>query len=84
MKKYSHNFVETYKGFTGFGWDRETDENTVICYLQMFSDDQLMKNIISRLSEEEMEEIYSLINRLMKTHLNEGEYHRLFLKENHP
>jgi len=83
MKKYSHNFVETYDGFTGFGWDRKSDENTVICYLQMFSDDDLMKKLISKLSEDELEEIYSMINRLMKTHLNEGEYHRLFLKEDH-
>jgi len=83
MKKYSHNFVETYDGFTGFGWDRKSDENTVICYLQMFSDDDLMKKLISKLSEDELEEIYSMINRLMKTHLNEGEYHRLFLKEVH-
>jgi hypothetical protein len=83
MKKYSHNFVESYDGFTGFGWDRQSDEKTVICYLQMFSDDLLMEKIIGKLSDDELEEIYSLINRLMKTHLNEGEYHRLFLKEDH-
>ncbi len=83
MTKYSHNFVETHDGFMGFGWDRKSDESTVICYLQMFSDDQLMKKIIGQLSEDELEEIYSMINRLMKTHLNESEYHRLFLKEDH-
>ena len=84
MKKYFHTFVETYDGFPGFGWDRESDQNTVICYLQMFSDDRLMKNLIGKLSEKELEEIYSLINRLLKTHLSDGEYHRLFLKEDHP
>ncbi len=84
MKKYSHNFVEKYEGFTGFGWDRESDQNTVICYLQMFSDDQLMKSIIERLSENELEEVYSLINRLLKTHLKDSEYHKLFLKDEHP
>ncbi len=83
MKKYSHNFVEEYDGFTGFGWDRQSDENTVICYLQMFSDDDLMKKLISKLSEDELDEIYSMINRLMKTHFNEGEYHKLFLKDDH-
>ncbi|MDA3895463.1 MAG: cytoplasmic protein [Desulfobacteraceae bacterium] len=83
MKKYSHNFVEEYNGFIGFGWDRQSDENTVICYLQMFSDDGLMKKLISKLSDDELEEIYSMINRLMKAHLNESEYHRLFLKEDH-
>ncbi|MBC2716246.1 MAG: cytoplasmic protein [Desulfobacteraceae bacterium] len=84
MKKYSHNFVESYDGFPGFGLDRESNENTVICYLQMFSDDMLMKNIVSRFSEEELEEVYSMINRLLKIYLNDTEYHRLFLKEEHP
>ena len=82
-KIHSHDFVETYDGFTGFGWDRKSDENTVVCYLQMFSDDRLMEKIISQLSEEELEEIYSMINRLMRSHLTEQEYHRLFLKEEH-
>ena len=84
MKKYLHNFVETYEGFIGFGWDRKSDQNTVICYLQMFSNDQLMKKIIDKFSEDDLEEIYSLINRLLKAHLNDSEYHRLFLKEEHP
>jgi len=83
MKKYSHDFVENYDGFIGFGWDRKTDEQTVICYLQMFSDDNLMKQIISKLSEDELNEVYTMINRLMKTHLKESEYHRLFLKDDH-
>ena len=84
MKKYFHEFVETYDGFPGFGWDRQTDENTLICYLQMFSDDQLLKHLVPRLGDAELEEVYSLINRLLKTHLDDGEYHRLFLKEDHP
>jgi hypothetical protein len=84
MKKYSHDFIETYDGFPAFGWDRKTDEETVICYLQMFSDDRLMKELIPRLSDDELAGIYSLINRLLKTHLKDAEYHRLFLKEDHP
>jgi hypothetical protein len=46
MKDHSHFFVENYKGFVGFGFDRETDENTVVYYLQKFSDDELMKTLI--------------------------------------
>ena len=84
MKKYSHDFIETYEGFTAFGWDRETDENTVMCYLQMFSDDDLLKHLITRFSNDELDEVYALINRLLKTHLTESQYHRLFLKEDHP
>ena len=85
MTKHSHNFVDTYQGLIGFGLDRETDENTVICYLQKFSDDDLMKQLIKRLSEEELGDIFELISRLLKKHLSESEYHHLFLKDDdHP
>jgi peptide methionine sulfoxide reductase MsrA len=81
MGHHSHNFVETYDGLVGFGADRRTDENTVIYYLQKFSDDELMKKIISQLSDDELAEIFSLINRLLKRYLSDSEYHRLFLKD---
>jgi hypothetical protein len=81
MTIHSHNFVETYDGLVGFGSDRETDENTVVYFLQKFSDDRLMKTIIKRLSDEELAEIFGLITRLLKQHLVDSEYHRIFLKE---
>jgi peptide methionine sulfoxide reductase MsrA len=81
MAIHSHNFVETYDGLIGFGADRGTDENTVVYYLQKFSDDQLMKTIIKRLSDEELVEIFNFITRLLKRHLASDEYHQIFLKE---
>jgi hypothetical protein len=81
MTTHSHNFVETYEGLVGFGADRQTDENTVVYYLQKFSDDRLMKTIIERLSDEELSEIFGLITRLLKNHLVDNEYHKFFLKE---
>ena len=81
MTIHSHNFVETYEGLVGFGADRQTDENTVVYYLQKFSDDRLMKTIIKRLSDEELTEIFGLITRLLKNHLVDNEYHKFFLKE---
>ena len=81
MTIHSHNFVETYEGLVGFGADREIDENTVVYYLQKFSDDRLMKTIIKRLSDEELTEIFSLMTRLLKAHLASTEYHQIFLKE---
>ena len=81
MKKHSHNHVENYNGLTGLGLDRETDENTIICYLQKFSDDTLMKELVKRLTDEELEEIFSLLTRLLKKHLTDSEYHTLFLKD---
>ncbi len=83
MAKHSHNHVETYDGLIGFGLDRETDENTVIYYLQKFSDDELMRTIIKKLSADELEEIFSMLTRLLKNRLTHREYHTLFLKDNH-
>ena len=84
MPIHTHNHVETYKGLVGLGFDRETDENTIIYYLQKFADDALIKELITRLSNEELEEIFSLLTRILKKHLKDPEYHRLFLKDNHP
>ena len=78
MSKHSHNHVETYDGLIGFGLDRETDENTVIYYLQKFSDDELMNTIIKKLSADELEEIFNMLIRLIKDHLTHKEYHTLF------
>ena len=83
MATHSHNFVETYRGMVGIGYDRETDENTMIFYLQKFSDDKLLQALIPRLSEDELLEIFNLINRVLKKHLKHSEYHALFLKEEH-
>ena len=81
MNKHSHHFVEQYSGFVGFGFDRETDQNTVIYYLQKFSDDRLMEKLVERFSDDELEGIFNTINRLLKKHLSDKEYHALFLKD---
>ena len=80
---HSHNFVENYQGLVGYGADRETDENTIIYYLQKFSDDKLMATITQRMADEELLETFEFINRLLKKHLSESEYHKLFLKDDH-
>ena len=81
MAIHSHNFVESYNGLIGFGADRPTDENTIIYYLQKFSDDHLMQILIKRLTDDELSEIFSLVTHLLKKHLTSAEYHRFFLKE---
>jgi hypothetical protein len=81
MDRHTHRFVETYDGLIGFGFDRDTDEKTIICYLQKFSDDAVMAAIIKRLDDGEMIEVFDLINRLLRRHFTEAEYHRLFLKD---
>ena len=84
MPQHTHNFVEDYTGLVGFGLNRKVDENTVIYYLQKFSDDTLLTRLIKRFSEAELDEIFSLISRLLSNHLSESEYHRLFLKDDPP
>jgi hypothetical protein len=81
MVQHSHQFVETYDGLVGYGLNRETNENTLVYYLQKFSDDELIKVLISRLSDMEMDEMFDRISALLSKHLTEEEYHRLFLKE---
>jgi hypothetical protein len=81
MSIHSHHFVETYDGMVGFGFNRQTDEKTVIYYLQKFSDDALMEALVKRMTDEELSQIFELISGFLRRHLSEPEYHRLFLKE---
>ncbi|MBL0700841.1 MAG: cytoplasmic protein [Desulfosarcina sp.] len=81
MKKDTHNFIQKYKGMGAFGLDRGTDEETIMFYLQKFSEDSFLKAFISRLSDLELEEIYLFINKKLKEHISEDEYHTLFLKD---
>lgn len=81
MAQHAHQFVESYDGLVGFGLNRETDENTVIYYLQKFSDDKLMETLKNRMSDEDLAVIFNMLSDLLHKHLSEPEYHRLFLKE---
>jgi membrane-bound lytic murein transglycosylase MltF len=81
MPRHSHRFVEEYQGLVGFGLDRTTDEATVRCYLQKFADDALTAAILPRLEDAELAGLFDRISQLLRRHLSEDEYHRLFLKE---
>lgn len=83
MASHSHRFIEEFDGFIGFGLNRESDMDTVVYYLQKFSDDQLMALLRKRLSEEDRQAIFDLLSGLLVKHLSEPEYHRYFLKDNH-
>jgi len=72
MAKHTHDFVENYSGLVGFGADRETDESTLIYYLQKFSDDTLISRLVKRMSADEIEACFNLMTRIMKTHLKES------------
>ena len=82
MPIHSHSFVEEYDGLVGFGFDRQTNENTLTYYLQKFSDDQLMALIRGKMSDKDLEELFNLLAGLLKEYLSEEEYHTYFLKDN--
>ena len=83
MTDHSHRFVEDFDGFIGFGLNRHSDMDTVIYYLQKFSDDQLMALLRDRLTDDDRQSIFDLVSGLLRRHLSEDEYHRYFLKDNH-
>lgn len=83
MTRHTHKFVEECNDLIGFGLNRETDEKTILYYLQKFSDDTLMENLLARLTDSELEEIFNLLTRLLRNHLSDVEYHRLFLKQDY-
>lgn len=84
MAKHSHHFVETFDGFSGYGMDRPTNENTVQIYLQKFSDDRLMETILKRMTDEDLTQLFNITSRMLKIYLSEPEYHQLFLKDEAP
>jgi TorA maturation chaperone TorD len=80
-EKHSHRFVNQYDGIVAFGFSREVDEKSIMYILQKFTDDELLQLLIPRLSDQELSEIFEMVTRILKAHLSEEEYHRMFLKE---
>ncbi|WP_319525179.1 cytoplasmic protein [uncultured Desulfosarcina sp.] len=83
MDRHSHRFIEEFDGFIGFGLNRESDSDTVVYYLQKFSDDDLMAVLRKRMTDEDRRAIFDLLSGLLRKHLSEPEYHRYFLKTDH-
>lgn len=81
MKKHQHTFVDTYDGMVAFGFSREVDEKSLMYYLQKFSDDEFVKKLVPRLSDEEINQLFELMSKLMRSHFSEDEYHEYFLKD---
>jgi hypothetical protein len=81
MTQDTHTFIHSYSGLGAFGMNRKTDEETIMFYLQKFSEDRFMAAFVPRLTDGELEQVYDTINDLLKRHLSEDEYHSLFLKD---
>ncbi len=81
VAKHSHHFVEKFEGLVAYGMERESDEHAVQVYLQKFSDDDLMRTILKRMTDNDLNELFELVNTMLKKYLTEPEYHQLFLKD---
>ncbi len=64
-----------------FGWDRSTDERSFQAFVQRFSRHGLLEVLTPRISDQELTSLIDHLSGLMKRHLSEGEYHRLFLTD---
>ncbi len=64
-----------------FGWDRATDERSCQAFVQRFSRPELLALLTPRLTDGELTGLVDHLSGLMKRHLAEGEYHRLFLAD---
>jgi hypothetical protein len=66
-----------------FGFDRATDEQSLVAFMAAFSDRALLHTLVSRLGDKEIVTLVDFLTGLMKKHLTEKEYHRLFLSGPH-
>ena len=64
-----------------FGLDRATDERSLALFMERFSRPELLAALVPRLDDREIEALLDHLTGLLKNHLREPEYHRLFLKD---
>lgn len=62
-----------------FGLNRENDERSLADFLQLFSHSRLTSVLIPRMTDNEIDRTVELLSTIMRNHLNEKEYHALFL-----
>ena len=64
-----------------FGFDRKTDERSLASFISLFSNSRLLDVLIPRMTDQEILQLVDQLSTLMRRHLSEREYHRLFLGE---
>ena len=64
-----------------FGLSRESDERSLAAFLQMFAASEMVDTLIPRLSDDDINATVDFLTGLMKKHLQENEYHTIFLQE---
>ena len=64
-----------------FGFGRKTDERSLEAFIERFADKEFMKTLLPRLQDEDITDMVNFLTGIMRKHLSEKEYHRLFLAE---
>jgi hypothetical protein len=64
-----------------FGLSREADQRSLAAFLQLFAAPAMLEALIPRLSDDDISATVDFLTGLMKKHLQENEYHTLFLNE---
>lgn len=62
-----------------FGLNRTTDEQSLALFLRLLNREELLQVIIPRLDEGEIMQLVDTVTGILHNHLNEKEYHELFL-----
>jgi hypothetical protein len=64
-----------------FGFDRETDEQSLMLFLQRFTDKKVLEVLLPRLQDKDILATVDFLTTIMQKNLSEKEYHSLFLAE---
>jgi TorA maturation chaperone TorD len=62
-----------------FGLNREIDEQSLAIFLRLFTRERLLRTLIPRLEDDEIKQIVQQLTGVLHKHLQEKEYHELFL-----
>jgi len=64
-----------------FGFDRATDERSLLLFLQQFTDKKVLDVLLPRLKDQDIIATVDFLTTIMQKHFSEYEYHSLFLSE---
>ena len=75
MSKNNHNKSDEIF----FGMSREDDERSLASFLRLFSREEFTDLLIPRMTDQEITHVVDQLSSIMRNHLREHEYHRIFL-----
>lgn len=64
-----------------FGLTEDLDRKSFACFLQLAGEKKFAEVLAERISSEELLHFVDSFTHLLREHLNENEYHSLFLKD---